>query len=224
MYTYNLAIRTQRNLGYIEVVSGLRVALVYVYSLLFLGSSLDVVRLTAIAAAVAAVVVIAFTRSPSALGSPLSATPTVSWSVWALVSAVSFATLMVTIRAAADRGTSAYAATFWILLIAGLMFVAQRLALSGRERNSVAREGQARMTAGATAVVLIMTAAAACIGNAALFRSNADAPNLGYPSAISGGRVVILYFVAVFMGHSKLRWIQLGAVVLMVVSIGALGL
>ena len=182
IYTYNRAIKLQTNIGYIEAVVALRIAVVYVFSLWAFSAVFDLQRLLGIICILLGMFAVMGTQkfdlSEFRRG----------WLGWALAGGMFFALLTVAARYATDGGVSAEVVTVVVLLIAGVLFL-----VSCRMDGTSLRIQRPHLG------VLLAAIVFATVGNAAEFISFKTAPNLAYPSAIDNSRIIILYVVGLLL-------------------------
>ncbi len=178
MYAYNLAIKQQPNIGYVEVLSSTRVIIVYCVSLLFFDAGFELTKLLATVVAIGGVLLVTDFRSP---GDQVSGK---TWMLWAALSGLMFALLIVCVKVVAMRGLDVRAATAILLFISGLMYIVSAIG-----------SGMSLKIVGDMPTILLVIAISA-VGNAALFMSYNSAPNLAYPTAINNSRMILLYLAA----------------------------
>ncbi len=181
-YAYNRAIRLQPNIGYVEAVMSWRLALTYIYSLIWLHAAFEPLRLMGMLLIFAGVLAVSgawrLRRRDISL----------AWLGWALFGGLSFALMSILVRFANDDGVNGEVSLIIVLLVSGLGFlaagIAERAAFLIKLRHSH---------------LFIAVIACAAIGNAALFVAYAKAPNLAYGIAIDNSRIIILYVVGLLL-------------------------
>ncbi len=187
MYVYNLAIKQQPNIGYVEALSSIRVAIVYCVSLWFFDATFELSKLLAVIGIVTGVLLLTGFRS---LGRQTSGK---TWILWGFLSGVMFALLVVCVKVVTMRGLDARASTAILLFFSGVIFVVSAIG-----------SGKSLRPSGDLPVISLVIAVSS-LGNAALFMSYSDAPNLAYPTAISNSRMILLYIVALVTKSDKLE-------------------
>lgn len=206
IFAYNRAIQTQNNLGYVEAVMALRIALAYVASLFLFDATVDLRRLLGIVFVTLGVYLVAerirFTRDAFQF----------EWVSWALAAGLFFALLTVFVRLATDGGVSAQVTLVFVLLVAGLIFLAGCITDKTPLRPPVSRLWL-------IAVAIIF----AIIGNAAEFISFETTPNLAYAIAIDNTRMIILYLISLFMFTESLQKVKAAGIALAFVGVLLLG-
>ncbi|MCS7260091.1 MAG: hypothetical protein NZ765_04825 [Anaerolineae bacterium] len=179
MYALNRAIRLQPNLGYIDAVGMLRLALVYGLSLAFFDAVFEPLKLVALLGIALGVLLIVGVQQVES-----RAESNRWWVIWQLLAVLCFTTLLTCMRIATTDGTDARVVTSLVMLIAGFFYVAS--ALYGRQSLHPARDRS----------LLFFTIIASAVANIAFFTSLASTPNLAYTDAVVNLRLVILYGVA----------------------------
>ena len=187
MYCYNLSIKHQANLGYVEAASSSRAISSYCLSLVFFGAVVEPVRLGAIVGVIAGVVLVAHSRH--------GAGPSRSriWVLWAVVAGILFCCVAASTRIAVAAGTDTYAATSIVMLVAGVLYVITA-ALGGLDWKPTGRTS-----------ALWLAIGFAVVGNIAAVTAFVTAPNLAYPLAINSSRIVLLYAISLITGTDKLE-------------------
>ncbi len=190
-YAYNRAIRLQSNIGYIEAIMSWRLILTYVFSILVLNASFEVIRLGGVVLIVCGVLAVSGAYRMSRKDIQWD------WFNWALLGGLSFGLLTIFVRYANDDGVSGEVSLVIVLIIAGVGFLLAGL----REKSSfkIAREH-----VGLYAVLI----AFAVVGNGALFVAYAKTPNLAYAIAIDNSRMIILYLVGLVLFDEKWQWVK----------------
>lgn len=214
MYAFGRALQSQQNVGYIEAVAGLRTVAVFGYAVVIDSAGYDGAAVAALAGSILAVVLLG--------AEPLQADGKVqhkivlrlgadSWLGWSLLSAGMFSVLIIVTEKLITGQSDPIALTAIILTISGLMFAL----------TAVRTAGVHSLAAASTQDVgfVIVTAAAAAIGNAALFGSVGESPNAAYAVAISSSRIGILYLVSLGSGRGKFEPLKTAAVVIMTISV-----
>lgn len=195
MYSYNLAIRYQSNLGYIEALTSTRVVITYFVSLLFFNAILDVPKLIAIIGLVIGVVMVTGSQNRD---KPKDRN---FWVLWAALSGVAFAVVITCTKVVLARGLDTYTTTAAILLGAGLIYIS----------SAVLNHTSLKLSGGTLTISLAIVFAVA--GNVFAFTSFGKAPNLAYPVAISNSRIILLYLIAVATRSDKLEsWRAIGVI------------
>lgn len=201
MYAYNAAIKFQPNVGFVEAISSLRIAIVYVASLLFLSAPLDPLRAIAVLSMVVGILLVVHRKHAP----HLSNIPGM-WVVWSALSGVMFSLLVFFTRLSIASGLDAPSVTAITLLIAGSIFLVASL------RSGVSLRPKGSL------LIILFTTFFAIVGNTLLFYSYGGAPNLAYPVAISNGRLVLLYLAALLVGLDRFDRIRAGGVAITFIS------
>lgn len=206
IFAYNRAIQTQNNLGYVEAVMALRIALAYIASLFLFDATVDLRRLLGIIFVTLGVYLVAerirFSRDAFQF----------EWVSWALAAGLFFALLTVFVRLATDGGVSAQVTLVFVLLVAGLIFLAGCIT-----DKTPLRPPASRLWLIAVAIIF------AIIGNAAEFISFETTPNLAYAIAIDNTRMIILYLISLFMFTESLQKVKAAGIALAFVGVLLLG-
>lgn len=205
MYAYNLAMKQQSNIGYVEALSSIRVVVLYGISVLFFGALFEPVRILAVTGAVIGVILTTGFRSQT------SQTSSKVWAFWAILSGLMFALLTTCVRIVTTNGLDSQTATAVILFISGWLY----FMTSKASRTSLKPRGKLS--------ILLFTIAISSIGNVMLFSSYSSAPNLAYPTAINNGRMILLYIVSLLDQSDKLESRRLIGIILTFICIALLG-
>jgi len=201
MYSYNLAIRYQSNLGYIEALSSTRVIITYCVSLLFFNAVPDVLKLFAVVGVVIGVIMVAGSRNRDRQKERNF------WVLWAALSGVFFAIVITCTKVVLARGLDTYTTAAAILLGAGLIYIS----------SAVLNHTSLKISGGILTVSLAIVLAAA--GNVFAFTAFGKAPNLAYAVAISNSRIILLYLIAVLTHSDKLEFSRAIGVILAFVCV-----
>lgn len=204
--SYNLSISRQPNLGYVESLSSIRIALTYIFSLFYLSSEFNWIRLVALVGVTLGVVIVAGRKTSASNASVQS-----GWATSGIIAGVMFAVLAVTSRFAFANGVDSIAGTSVILLIAGLLYGGEAIV---RKRE---------LKPSKDVLILILVGILGTVGNAALFDSYSRAPNLAYTTAISSSRMILLYLLSLAKGSDKLDLIRATGIVVTFISVIFLG-
>ena len=196
MYSYNLAIKHQPNLGYIEALSSTRIIIAYCVSLIFFNAVPDVFKLLAIIGLVFGVVIVTSSR-----GSHKQQEGKI-WILWAALSGVLFAVVITCTKIVMAGGLDSYTTTAGILLGAGLIYI------SSATLNHVSLK-----LSGGT-LIIGLAIVFAVVGNVFAFNSFGKAPNMAYPVAISNSRIILLYLIAIVTGSDRLEFSRAIGVIL----------
>lgn len=207
IYCLNRAIRVQTNIGYIEAVIALRIAITYVFSLAALQAPVDGVKLAGVVGITFGVLAVA-----GALNLHLSEFR-LEWLKWALTASLLFTAMTIFIRAATDGGAGAEVSTVVVLVVAGSLFCLSSIVSKKSLRLETRHLG---LVAGA--IVL------AAIGNAANFIAFQLAPNLAYAVAIDNTRMIILYVVGMLLFSERLQRLKAAGIALTFVGVILLSL
>jgi len=202
-YAYNRAIRLQSNIGYIESIMAWRLILTYVFSIVVLNASFEVVRLGGVVLIVAGVLAVSGAYRMSLKDIQWD------WFNWALLGGLSFGLLTIFARYANDDGVSGEVSLVVVLIVAGLAFLLAAM----REKESLKIQSQ---HIGLYVAVIVF----AVVGNGALFVAYAKTPNLAYAIAIDNSRIIILYVIGLFMFDE--RWQMAKAVGVILTFVGIL--
>lgn len=200
MYTFNLAIRLQSNLGYIEALSSTKVAIVYCVSIIYLNAEFELYKLLALVGIVFGMVLVTGFRKSGIAQNRL-------WILWAIISSVMFSILIICSKLALSSGIIPPLVPAAIFIVAGFIF-----AVSANRALLV-------FNFSSNTNILVLAIACTTIGNLAYFNSINIAPNLAYPVAISSSRIILLYAAALAMGNDKFQ--KLRAVGIIITFVGA---
>ncbi len=200
-YFYNIGISKQGNLGYVEAVSSIRLAIVYAASLLILGSHFEASRLVALLLAVTGMLFL--------IGKPINQPKAAQrdWFMWALLSGIMFALLAIANRYVNENGIHPYSALAIWLFIASALYAAS--AAAKKHSLSLSRDKH----------IVVLATIFSTLGNAMLFLSYRDAPNLAYPTAISYSRMVLLYVISIVTRADQFRMRSVIGIVLVFASV-----
>jgi multidrug transporter EmrE-like cation transporter len=186
LYAYNKAISLQPNLGYIEAVSGIRVVITFLVSLILFDAEFQWIQVGLMAGILIGVFLVSDSPRERKDGGT-------AWILWATISGLLIALVIVSTKIASAGGVSSAAITSVILLIAGIFYiVAARF-----RRDSLQFQGEMP--------VLILAVLGTVFGNVSAFSSFAMAPNLAYPVVISNSRIIVLYVISLFTGADSLQ-------------------
>ncbi len=206
IFAYNRSIQAQNNLGYVEAVMALRIVLAYVVSLILFDATIDLRRLLGVILVTFGVYLVAerirFSRDAFQF----------EWVSWALAAGLFFGLLTVFVRLATDGGVSAQVTLVFVLLVAGLIFLAGSIA-----DKTPLLPPASRLWLIAVAIIF------AIIGNAAEFISFETTPNLAYAIAIDNTRMIILYVISLFMFTQSLQKVKAAGIVLAFIGVVLLG-
>lgn len=184
-FSYNKAMYKQPNVGYVESVSSIRVVILYIFSIFFLDSQLDIVRLCGCVLMLFSVVLLVqgeFTHRNVYEKKP----PQKNWYVWSIVAGTCLAGWIAINRIANDNGVSPEIAIPLWLVPATLMF-----GFSGLSKK---RDFRIKIDKGI--IVIVVAIATYIIANLTLFYSYSLAPNLAYPAIITNSRLVLMYIIS----------------------------
>ncbi len=188
IYTYNQAIKVQSNIGYVEAVAAIRIAITYIVSMILFQAVFDIVRFIGIGLTTYGVYLVAgqfkFERRDFQF----------DWVGWALASGIFFALLTVFVRYATDGGVSAQVATVFVLLLAGIVFLL----------SCIPDKTPLRLPTNRLWLVLVAIFSAS-IGNATEFIAFETTPNLAYAVAIDNTRMIILYLVGILLFSDSMQ-------------------
>lgn len=190
MYSYNLSLKFQSNLGKVEAVASIRLLITYLISLCFFNSKVEVLRLLATFGLISGILIVGgfdFSHSPKSKAYQQDK----RWVLWALVSGVMFSILIVSNKFVLRKGVDASVSVTYFLLIASLFFGLMALLTN---QNFKIKKGKS---------FIFIAIFFASIGNISLFNSYIYAPNLAYPTAISSSRIVLLFLTSVAFRYSK---------------------
>lgn len=215
-YAYNLGVRREENLGYVEAIVSLRAVMVYCFSVA-VSTNVEVSagKGLAVVGTILAVALISSGRQSaecSADPNPLFFNLGLAW---CLISALMYALLIVATRYALEAGTSAEIATFWILAVSAACFLV----------NSVVR-GQAKYFVTVVKIapgLVLLTASTGAVGSVSLYAAVGLANNPGLPAAVTNSRFALLYVTSVLWAGATFRLDKLAGVTLMIVSVLAIG-
>ncbi|MAS38290.1 MAG: hypothetical protein CL610_30110 [Anaerolineaceae bacterium] len=202
VYCFNRAIRVQTNLGYIEAVIALRVAVTYLFSVIVLAAPVEPIRLLGVIGVTLGVFAIA-----GALNLRL-AEFRLDWLTWALAASLLFAAMTIFVRMATDGGIGGEVATVVVLVVSGSLFFVSSLLSRSSFRVEKKHVG-----------LMIGAIAFAAVGNAANFISYQLAPNLAYAIAIDNGRIIILYVAGLLMYAERLHRVKVFGIALTFVGV-----
>jgi uncharacterized membrane protein len=204
MYAYNLSVRYQPNLGYIEALSSIRVVIVFFVSIIFLDAEFELYKLLALVGIVIGVTLVTGVQDTGVSQNKL-------WVLWAIVSGVMFSVLIICSKFVFSSGVISPLVTASILIIAGFIFIisANKSLLDFNFSNDT--------------FVLVLAIACSTIGNLAYFRSFNSAPNLAYAVAISSTRMILLYGMALILGNDKFQKLRTVGVIITFIGVVLLG-
>lgn len=188
-YAYNRAIHLQSNIGYIEAVMSWRLIVTYIFSIMALNASFEVVRLGGIILIVCGVFAISGAYQINRKDIRLD------WLNWALFGGLSFAILTIFVRYANDDGVRGEVSLIIVLAVAGIGF------LVGAVREKSSLKIQSKHIGLYLAVIFFAT-----VGNGALFVAYAKTPNLAYAIAIDNSRIIILYLIGLVLFAEQWQW------------------
>jgi uncharacterized membrane protein len=186
IYSYNRAIKVQVNLGYVEALAAVRVAITYVISFALFDASFEFVKLVGVIGIIIGVILVAGRDEKTTDNS------TLGWIFWALAAGFFFALLTIAVRLVTTSGVSVGAATSSVLAIAGILFLISCWVTRVSLQPPTSWQ------------LILWTIVLATVGNTALFYSYQVAPNLAYPVAISNTRIIILYIIGIIASSNKL--------------------
>lgn len=221
MYSYNRALSTQSNIGYVEAISSCRVLLLYFASILIVmhgPPEVEPIKLLAVALTVLGVfLTISSTRrdklpapAPDADGSTGTHART-KWFGWSVLSAVAFATLILLTASIVMSGGDIVAVSGAVLIVSGILFAIH----SGVSAKTLLPYCGLR----GHGTLLIATIVVASAGNLMLFSSSTLAPNLAYASAIAAARVALLYLYSIIFHLGNLSPAGLSGTLLLFVAV-----
>lgn len=185
-YSYNVSIKLQANLGYVEALSSIRIAISYLVAVFFFDGQFEVVKLLAICGLVFGIFLV--TNKPGIKKDAGS-----KWAIWGAFSGVFFAGLAIATKVTFINGINPATTTFLFFFVASILFF-----------GTAVKKGSFALPKKKTGL-LIIAGFFTALGNFALFYSYKYAPNLAYPIAISNSRVIILYLVSLILGSEKLE-------------------
>lgn len=194
IYCLNRAIRAQANLGYIQAVLALRIAITYGFSILVLHAPGSFMKSAGVLTTTVGILAVAgalnLNRSEFKM----------DWLKWALAASLVFAGMTIFVRTATDGGVGAEVALVVVLIAAGGLFFASAVAT----RSSFKVQRQHWGLIGAAIAV-------SSVGNAANFIAFQRAPNLAYALAVDNTRIIILYLIGLlFFSHQLQRMKAIG--------------
>ncbi len=202
-YAFNRAIRLQSNIGYIESIMAWRLILTYVFSIVVLNASFELIRLGGVLLIVAGVLAVSGAYKMSRKDIQWG------WFNWSLAGGLSFGLLTIFARYANDDGVSGEISLVVVLIIAGLGFLFGAF----RQKESLVIHRQHIWA-------YLALIAFAVVGNGALFVAYAKTPNLAYAIAIDNSRIILLYIIGLFMFDE--RWQLPKAVGIILTFVGIL--
>ena len=176
-YAYNIAIKYESNIGYVESVSSIRLPLVYIVSIVFLDSKLDLIKLIGLIFVVIGVTLVTDMK----LSLKLENT---KWLIWALTSGIMFALLIIFNRILNTQGIEAQTALPIWILIASFCYAMTAYT------NKQSFQPKGKLLFLATAIILTV------VGQLSLFTAYSTAPNLAYPTAIANSRLILMYLLS----------------------------
>lgn len=201
-YAYNIGLRQQPNLGYVEALSSTRIALTFLVSITLLGSEIEYLKLFALCTLVLGVFLVS--KNSSNTKRTVSGK---SWVLFSISAGVFYAILALFTRFSINLGITAPIFTSLFLFAAAILYgitsvISKKISLP---KKSIG--------------LLLVTVLFATFANLFLYLSYEYAPNLAYPVAISNGRMVILYLAALIIGTDKFDIIKGIGVVIVFVSV-----
>jgi uncharacterized membrane protein len=215
IYSYNQAIKTQNNLGYIEAIIAIRTAITYVFSMLVLNAAFDFRKVLGVIVITIGVLAVAeafpIKRQASKktdVANNERAKFKLGWLAWTLIAALMFTLMPIFLRYATDGGAKAEVAIVVVLVVAGSLF----LIWSNLVKNSLE-------IARPHIIIVLGAIAFAVVGNAADFISFQNTPNLAYAIAISNTRMIILYILGMILFSEKLQSFKAIGIVLTFIGV-----
>lgn len=202
IFAYNRSIQVQQNLGYVEAVMALRIALAYIVSLFLFDATVDLLRLLGVLLVTFGVYLVAerirFSRDAFQF----------EWVSWAFAAGMFFGLLTIFVRLATDGGVTAEVAIVFVLLVAGLLFL-----LSCVANKTSLRPPMSRLWLIGVAILF------AAVGNVAEFLAFETTPNLAYAIAIDNTRMIILYIISLLMFTESLQKVKAAGIILAFVGV-----
>jgi drug/metabolite transporter (DMT)-like permease len=183
-YSYNVSVKLQSNLGYVEALSSIRIGISYLAAIIFFDGQFKLIKLVAILGLVFGVFLVT-NKSGSKENSRKQ------WAVWGALSGIFFAGLAISTKITFIKGVNPAITTCLFFLVASFLFLGTSI-----KRRSLTLPNK-------KPILLILASIFTAVGNFALFYSYKYAPNLAYPIAISNSRVIILYLVSIVLGSEK---------------------
>ncbi|MGB1287126.1 MAG: EamA family transporter [Aggregatilineales bacterium] len=222
-YAYNQSIKTQNNIGYIEVVVAVRTAITYVFSFIAFNAAFESVKLVGVIIITVGVLIVAEAfpfqhkeEPKNAANQPEKSEKSgfqIGWLGWAMIAALMFTVMPIFVRFATDNGTRPEVALVVVLVVAGLFF----LMWSGVAKTSL-------KIARPHIMLIVIAIAFATVGNAADFISFQKTPNLAYAIAISNTRMIILYIMGMILFAEKFEKFKGVGIILTFIGVIALSL
>ena len=184
-FAYGISLEKQSNSGYVEATSSIRVGITYFTSLIFLNSRFDLIHFLALIGIIIGITLVGI--SPPQDSKVIKS----NWIWWALLAGIMFSALAIINKIIFIGGILPAQATSAFFGIAAIMY-----SISAYKRYGFIRPKN-------DLVILLIGGFFAATGNIALFSSYNLAPNLAYPVAISGSRMVLLFFISILILRDK---------------------
>lgn len=189
-YIYNLCMPLQANLGYIEAtVSSIRVATTYIVSLIFFGSIVEGLKFLGMSGILVGLVLITNQHRDKDHKSVKQL-----WIVWAVLSGTLLGLMIVISKLIFGRGLTPPVTLAFLTFVGAMFHGGTALVQKHSLRPQLTGEMKWLLLAGVLAIIT----------NLALYNSLDTTPNLGYTTAISGSRMVLLYLASLMLGGDKL--------------------
>jgi len=186
-YSYSRAILTQPNLGYIETIANVRLALTYFFSIYFWNNNIDLIRLGGLVGISIAIFLVTYSPSGESQGGHGA------WWWWAFLAGVMYAVLAVANKILFIQGVKPQVALSAWALVTALLYGG----LSLKNKQSLVIKNQKWL--------ILLAVFLSIIANVTLLSAYNTAPNLAYPTAISGSRSVLLFLIAVVFKMDKMN-------------------
>lgn len=203
MFFYNMALKKENNIGYIEATFSTRIPLIYLLSVLYFDSEIDYFKLLPLALMILGLLIIN-DFNPFNFQLPKSK----AWILYASLASISTVGMTGICKVLLEAGVRAELLTAWILIISAFIFLFS--SIIRKEKMSINKSSYNILI-----VAIIMT----CIGNISMFTSYNKAPNLSYVSSLLSFRVVLLYGATVFLKYDKFELKKAFAVLICFISI-----
>lgn len=200
-YAYNISMKLQPNIGYVESLSGIRVAFAYVIAVVFFDGKIELTKIFAIVILMTSVFLVA--NEPQKTKEVFD----VKWVIWAGISGLFFAALAVSTKIVFLRGAEPATVTCLFFFVASIMFLTTSI-----QKRSLRFPSK-------KIGILLLAGLLTSIGNFALFYSYKIAPNLAYPIAISNSRIILLFIFSLIRKQENLNATRTVGVILAFVSI-----
>jgi uncharacterized membrane protein len=189
MYFYNIALKKQCNIGYVEATFSTRIPIIYVLSVLFFNSEIEYLKFIPLIVLICGVLILSDFNPFKNQTNNINGN---RWILYAMLASFSTVGMVIVIKIILTKGTSPELLTGWILLLSSFLYL---LTNFYKKEKVEANLG----TVFFIIVAIIMTA----IGNILMFNSYDLAPNLSYVSSLISLRIVLLYIATILFRYDN---------------------